>query len=92
MVTYDGRSSDSQRQLREAAQARRDELGRFQELVDRMPTRAKLRVTLTGEAARTLGQADAERFSSGWSERFAARSYWRTCSGGRWMREPPHTR
>jgi Protein of unknown function (DUF1570) len=59
VVTYDGRDSDSQRQLREATQARREELRRFHELVDRVPTRARLRVTLTGEPARMLDRGGA---------------------------------
>ena len=37
----------------ETARARRDELQQFQSTVDRLPARAKLRVTLTGESART---------------------------------------
>lgn len=59
VVTYDGRDSDSQRIGREDAQARRDELRRFREIVDRLPARGKLRVTLTGEPARTLNRSDA---------------------------------
>ena len=59
MVAYDARSSDKQREGRENAIARREELRRFQTTVDRLPPRARLRVTLTGESARTLGRAEA---------------------------------
>ena len=59
VVAYDARSTERQRDGRENAIARREELSRFQD--DRRPAsaRAKLRVTLTGESARTLGRADA---------------------------------
>ncbi|MGC8642332.1 MAG: DUF1570 domain-containing protein [Isosphaeraceae bacterium] len=59
VVSYDSRNSDSNRQLREAAQARRDELRRFQDLVDGLSARTKVRVTLTGESARTLDRTRA---------------------------------
>jgi hypothetical protein len=59
VVAYDGRNSDRQREGREAADARREELRQFLVMVNRLPARGKLRVTLTGESARTLGQADA---------------------------------
>jgi len=59
VVAYDERSSDKQREGRETAIARREELRRFQTTVDRMPARAKLRVALVGESARTLGPAEA---------------------------------
>ena len=59
VVAYDGRGTDRQREGRETARARREELRSFQATVDRLPPRAKLRVTLTGESARTLGRAEA---------------------------------
>ena len=59
VVAYDGRGSDRQREGRETARARREELRSFQATVDRLPPRAKLRVTLTGESARTLGRPEA---------------------------------
>jgi hypothetical protein len=59
VVAYDARSSDRQRHGRESAIARREELESFQVTVDHLPPRAKLRVTLTGEPARTLGRTDA---------------------------------
>jgi Protein of unknown function (DUF1570) len=59
VVAYDARSTDRQRDGRENAIARREELESFQVTVDHLPARAKLRVTLTGETARTLSRADA---------------------------------
>lgn len=59
VVAYDARSSDKQREGRENAIARREELRRFQTTVDGLPPRVRLRVTLTGEPARTLGRAEA---------------------------------
>ncbi len=59
VVAFDARSSDKQREGRENAIARREELRRFQTTVDELPPRARLRVTLTGESARTLGRAEA---------------------------------
>jgi hypothetical protein len=59
VIAYDARSTERQRNGRETAAARRAELSRFQETLDRMPTGAKLRVTLTGQAARTLSKLDA---------------------------------
>ena len=59
VVAYDARSSDRQQEGREKAIARRAELRRFQTTVDRLPPRARLRVALTGESARTLGRAEA---------------------------------
>jgi hypothetical protein len=60
VVAYDGRDSDRQRAGRETARARREELRDFQATVDRLPPRAKLRVTLTGEPAHTLGRVEAK--------------------------------
>lgn len=59
VVAYDGRGTDRQRNGRETALARREELKSFRATVDRLPPRAKLRVTLTGESARTLGRPEA---------------------------------
>ena len=59
VVAYDAPSSDRQQSGQETASARREELRQFQTTVDRLPARARLRVTLTGESARTLGRADA---------------------------------
>jgi hypothetical protein len=59
VVAYDGRGSDRQQTGRETARARREELKSFQATVDRLPRGAKLRVTLTGESARTLDRAQA---------------------------------
>jgi hypothetical protein len=59
VVAYDARSTDRQRDGRENAVARREELESFQVTVDHLPPRAKLRVTLTGEPARTLNRTDA---------------------------------
>jgi len=60
VVAYDASSSDAQQSGHETARARREELRQFQTTVDRLPARARLRVTLTGESARTLGRADAQ--------------------------------
>jgi len=59
VVAYDASSSDRQQSGQETARARRGELRQFQTTVDRLPARARLRVTLTGESARTLDRADA---------------------------------
>jgi hypothetical protein len=59
VVTYDARSSESQRDALDTAQAHREELKQFRARIDRIPPRAKLRVTLTGESARTLGRTEA---------------------------------
>jgi Protein of unknown function (DUF1570) len=59
VVAYDALSSDQQQSGRETARARREELRNFQATVDRLPARARLRVTLTGESARTVGRAAA---------------------------------
>jgi hypothetical protein len=59
VVTYDARSTESQQKERETARARRQELEQFRATIDRIPARARLRVTLTGESARTLGRVEA---------------------------------
>jgi hypothetical protein len=59
VVAYDARSTARQQDGRENAIARREELESFQVTVDHLPPRAKLRVTLTGEPARTLSRTDA---------------------------------
>jgi hypothetical protein len=59
VVAYDALSSDRQQSGHETARARREELRQFQTTVDRLPASARLRVTLTGESARTVGRADA---------------------------------
>ncbi len=59
VVAYDASSSDRQQFGHETARARREELAQFQTTVDRLPARARLRVTLTGESARTLDRAAA---------------------------------
>ena len=59
VVAYDALSSERQQSGQETARARREELRQFQSTVDRLPARARLRVTLTGESARTVGRADA---------------------------------
>ena len=59
VVAYDALSSEKQQLGHEAASARREELQQFQTIVDRLPARARLRVTLTGESARTLDRSAA---------------------------------
>ncbi len=58
VVAYDSRRSPRQEQGREAAEARREELRRFRQALDRLPAGAKLRVVLTGEPPRTLARAE----------------------------------
>jgi hypothetical protein len=55
VVAYDARSTDKQRTAREALRARQDELRRLAALLDRLPTRGRLRVKLAGEPTRTVG-------------------------------------
>ena len=59
VVAYDALSSERQRTGQEAARARREELQEFQTIVDRLAPRGRLRVTLTGESARTLNRSAA---------------------------------
>lgn len=59
VVAYDELSSDQQQTGHETARARREELRQFQTTVDRLPARARLRVTLTGESPRMIDRAAA---------------------------------
>ncbi|MFO0891468.1 MAG: DUF1570 domain-containing protein [Isosphaeraceae bacterium] len=59
VVGYDARSTERQETGHQATAARRDELRRFRETVERMPPRSRLRVALTGEPSRTLGKNQA---------------------------------
>ena len=60
VVAFDARSTDPQRTAREKQAARRDELQRFSEKVDRRPA-SRIRIQLGGEPARLVGRAEAER-------------------------------
>ncbi len=59
VVEFDALSSEPQQSGHEVARARREELRQFQETVKRLPPRGRLRVTLTGESARTLDRSAA---------------------------------
>ncbi len=59
VVAFDALSSNQQQTGRETARARHEEIRQFQATVNRLPPRSKLRVTLSGESARTLDRAAA---------------------------------
>jgi hypothetical protein len=60
VVAYDARSGEKQRAARDALAARREELRRLTEAIDRMPVRGRLRVKLADEPARGVGRADGQ--------------------------------
>jgi hypothetical protein len=60
VVAYDARSGEKQRAAREALAARREELRRLAEAIDRMPARGRLRVKLADEPARGVGRAEGQ--------------------------------
>ncbi len=55
VVAFDARSMATQQTARDALRARREELGRFAARLDGLPARARLRVKLADEPARTVG-------------------------------------
>jgi len=59
VVAYDARGNDEHRRNQEALRDRRAELKRFREAFDRLPPRARARVALAGEPARTVGRDEA---------------------------------
>ncbi len=59
VLAYDAISSEEQLHGKESVRARREELAEFRATVDRIPPRARLRVTLTGQSPRTLSRSDA---------------------------------
>ena len=58
VVAYDARSNPEHRRDAEALRGRREELKQFREALKRMPARARARVSLAGEPARTVGRDD----------------------------------
>ncbi len=59
VVAFDARSTDQQRTGREKQAARRGELRRFSEQVDRGPARSRIRIQLGGEPSRLVGRTEA---------------------------------
>jgi Protein of unknown function (DUF1570) len=58
VVSYDARSAESDQQEQAVFAARRDELKRFQAILDRLPPRGRARVVLADEPARTLDKTE----------------------------------
>lgn len=58
VVAYDARSNPEHRRDEEAQRGRREELNRFRKALKEMPARARARVSLAGEPARTVGRDD----------------------------------
>jgi hypothetical protein len=58
VVAHDGRSSEKLRSARDLLSARRDEIRRLAEAIDRMPARGRLRIKLAEEPARNAGRAE----------------------------------
>ncbi len=55
VVAFDSRSTDEQRKGRETLSSRREELRQLTDQVDRAPARSRVKLTITGEPARTIG-------------------------------------
>jgi len=58
VVSHDARSAESDIREQAVFAARRDELKRFQAILDRLPPRARARVVFVDEPARTVGKVD----------------------------------
>ena len=58
VVTCDARSGEKQKAAREALVARRDELRRSSEMLERMPVRGRLRMKLGDQTTRGVGRAE----------------------------------
>jgi Protein of unknown function (DUF1570) len=58
VVAWDARSGDKQRAARAALTARRDELRRYSDLLERMPGRGRLRLKLADEPAHVIGRTE----------------------------------
>jgi Protein of unknown function (DUF1570) len=59
VVAYDVRSADPQRPARQKLSAKRDELQRYREMVDKAPARSRIKIKLGDAPARTLGRPEA---------------------------------
>jgi hypothetical protein len=59
VVAFDARSTDEDRSARSKLAARREELRRFGEQLDRAPARARIRIELGGEPVRTVSRSEA---------------------------------
>jgi hypothetical protein len=59
VVAFDARSTDEQRSARSKLAARREELHRFGQQLDSAPARARIRIELGGEPARTVSRSEA---------------------------------
>jgi Protein of unknown function (DUF1570) len=59
VVSYDARSDEPQRSARNKLAAKRDELRRYGELVERAPARSRIRIKLADLPARNVGRAEA---------------------------------
>jgi Protein of unknown function (DUF1570) len=62
VITFDTRSSDPQRTARKELTAKRDELERYREMVERAPARSRIKIKLADEPARTVGRSEATAF------------------------------
>jgi hypothetical protein len=60
VVAYDARSDEPQRSALIKLAAKRDELHRYGEMVDRAPARSRIRIKLADEPARTVGHTEAK--------------------------------
>jgi len=65
VVAFDARGTDSDRKTREPLYARREELRRLTEQVDRAPAGGRVKLQVTGERARTVGRDAAKAFIGG---------------------------
>jgi hypothetical protein len=59
VVAFDARSTDQEKSAREKLAARRDELHRFGQQLERAPGPARIRIELGGEPVRTVGRSEA---------------------------------
>ena len=60
VVAYDARSNEPQRTARNKLAAKRDELHRYGEMVERAPARSRIRIKVADLSARTVGRAEAK--------------------------------
>jgi Protein of unknown function (DUF1570) len=62
VVAFDARGTGKDREARETLYSRREELRRLTEQVDRAPARARMKLQVTGQPARTVGRDAAKAF------------------------------
>jgi hypothetical protein len=60
VVAYDARSDEPQRSARDKLAAKRNELHRYGEMVERAPARSRIKIKLADEPARTVSHTEAK--------------------------------